>query len=100
MYGQYLRLSQKREVYVELRPHWLGFGLERYEEDTEVFLGFLQITHSVRCRGHAAPTYRHVRRRLVVASLLIALIVPSPLFSAALEGTGRGSEEAPQTTSP
>lgn len=46
MQGFAVRLPRGREMYVELRQEWLGFGSESHGDDREVYLGFFQVTYS------------------------------------------------------
>lgn len=68
MGGFELRPLASWECYIELRGCWLGFGQTRFENDREVYLGFVQITLS-RVRG------RRSRPSLVVPALALAVIL-------------------------
>lgn len=69
------------EAFIELRSQWVGFGCTAVSaEDTEVYLGRLQIALSRGKRRGRAPSPKP--RKLLLATLLTALLVPSPLLYA------------------
>lgn len=81
MTGLFLRLPQEREAWIELRQQWIGFGTLQHERDTEVFLGWVQLTISEPRLGRAVPARKG--RWMVAAALAACLLAPSPLIALA-----------------
>jgi hypothetical protein len=80
MNGMTLRLPNG-EAFVELRSEWVGFGATQVGQDTEVYLGFLQVAHSKSRLGPAASS--RPTKKLLMAAFALALLVPSPIISMA-----------------
>jgi hypothetical protein len=76
MNGIMLRLPLLGEAFIELRSEWVGFGATKVGQDTEVYLGLLQIAHS---KTRLGPANSRSTRKLLVAALAVCLLVPSPI---------------------
>ncbi|MRN66419.1 hypothetical protein [Brucella sp. 10RB9213] len=74
MLGFEIRFPKGGGAFIEYRKEWVGFGRVDYGEDSEVFLGHIQLTLS-KPRGFNGYSQRATKRKITYAAMLALAVM-------------------------
>lgn len=74
MLGFEIRFPSGGGAYIEYRKEWVGFGRVDYGEDSEIFVGHVQLTLS-KSRDFKGNQERARKRKLAYAAMLVLAVM-------------------------